>query len=178
MLKIRRIPIDTYPENTAFVLRNGSGYSAEQFQALRKIRIFCQDGEILATLALVDDESIIGPDEIGLGEQAFARLCLAEGTEVCIEQARPPASLDFVRRKIGGDALSESEVSAIVRDIACHLYSPMEIGAYLVACAGFMTTPETLALTRAMIDVGNRLHWDSPLVVDKHCIGGIPGNRT
>ncbi|VAX01929.1 Thymidine phosphorylase [hydrothermal vent metagenome] len=23
-----------------------------------------------------------------------------------------------------------------------------------------------------------RLHWHEPLVVDKHCIGGIPGNRT
>src|SRR4029079_2797034 len=31
---------------------------------------------------------------------------------------------------------------------------------------------------RSMIDVGNRLHWDAPLVVDKHCIGGIPRNRT
>jgi thymidine phosphorylase len=54
----------------------------------------------------------------------------------------------------------------------------MEIGAFLVACAGFMTTHETLAMTRAMVGVGNRLRWDAPIVVDKHCIGGIPGNRT
>ena len=178
MLKVRRIPIDTHPENTAFVLRHGNGYSPEQFQALRKIRISCEGGEILATLAIVDDETIIGPDEIGLGEQAFKRFGLAEGTCVTIEQARPPASLEYVRRKIDGDVLRESEVAAVIRDIADHRYSPMEIGAYLVACAGFMSTPETLALTKAMIEVGNRLHWDSPLVVDKHCIGGIPGNRT
>ncbi len=178
MLKVRRIPIDTYPENTAFVLRHGNGYSPEQFQALRKIRISCEGGEILATLAIVDDDSIIGADEIGLGEQAFKRFGLAEGTSVTIAQARPPASLEYVRRKIDGDVLRESEVAAVIRDIAHHRYSPMEIGAYLVACAGFMSTPETLALTKAMIDVGNRLHWDSPLVVDKHCIGGIPGNRT
>ena len=178
MLKVRRLPIDTYPENSAYVLRHGNTYSAEQFQALRKIRISCKGGEILASLALVDDDSLVGPDEIGLGEQAFCRLGLDEGTEVAIEQARPPASLEFVRRKIDGDTLSDIEISAIIRDIAHHLYSPMEIGAYLVACAGFMSTQETLALTKAMIDVGNRLHWDAPLVVDKHCIGGIPGNRT
>ncbi len=41
-----------------------------------------------------------------------------------------------------------------------------------------MTTAETLALTRAMADAGERLQWDGPLIVDKHCIGGIPGNRT
>ena len=81
MPKIRRIPIDTYPENTAFVLRQAEPYSAEQFQALRKIRISCDGQEILATLALVDDEAIVAPGEIGLGEQAFRRLGLDEGAE-------------------------------------------------------------------------------------------------
>ena len=33
-------------------------------------------------------------------------------------------------------------------------------------------------LTRAMVEVGQRLAWPSPLVVDKHCVGGLPGNRT
>jgi len=178
MPTIKRVPIDTHPENTAFLLRHGNGYSPEQFQALRKIRISTGCHGILATLAIVDDEAIIGPGEIGLGEQAFRRLGCLEGTEVEIAQARPPASLESVRRKIGGDTLGDSEIAAIVRDIAAHLYSPMEIGAFLVACAGFMSTQETLSLTRAMIEAGNHLHWDSPLVVDKHCIGGIPGNRT
>jgi thymidine phosphorylase len=54
----------------------------------------------------------------------------------------------------------------------------MEIAAFLVACAGFMSTEETLSMTKAMIDVGEQLNWDAELVVDKHCIGGIPGNRT
>ncbi len=178
MLSVRRIPIDMHPDNTAYLLRHGNGYSAEQFQALRKIRISADGCEILASLGLVDDERIVGPGEIGLGEQAFRRLGLAEGSQVHIEQARPPASLEYVRRKIDGEVLSDSEVSAIIHDISRHLYSPMEIGAFLVACAGFMSTQETLSLTQAMIDVGNRLHWNSPLVVDKHCIGGIPGNRT
>jgi thymidine phosphorylase len=178
MLKIKRIGIDTYPENTAFLLRHGNGYSAEQFQALRKLRISGGSTEILASLAVVDETSLLAPGEIGLGEQAFRRLALAEGAEVEIAQARPPVSLEFVRRKIDGDTLEESEIAAIVRDIAAHRYSPMEIGAFLVACAGFMSTQETLSITRAMAEVGSRLDWKAPLVVDKHCIGGIPGNRT
>ena len=177
-LSVRRVPIDTHPENTAFLLRHKNGYSPEQYQALRKLRIFGPSCEILATLALVEDENILGPGQIGLGEQAFRRLGCKEGTEVSIEQARPPASLEFVRRKIGGETLDEAEIAAIIRDVTTFRYSPMEISAFLVACAGFMGTDETLSLTRAMIDVGNRLHWDAPLVVDKHCIGGIPGNRT
>jgi thymidine phosphorylase len=178
VLRIRRLPIDTYPDNTAFILRHGNGYSAEHFQALRKIRVTGEDCEILATLALVDDGQLIEVGEIGLGEQAFRRLGLPEGTMVEIAQARRPSSLEFVRRKIDGDTLGEAEIAAVIRDIANHLYSPMEIAAFLVACSGFMSTQETLALTRAMVEVGNHLSWDSPLVVDKHCIGGIPGNRT
>ena len=178
MFKIRKVAIDTYPENTAFLLRNDNGYGAEQFQALRKIEISQDQRSILATLAIMDDEHLLSSGEIGLGEQAFRRLGLPEGALVSVAQATPPRSLDAVRRKIGGDTLSDSEIVAIIRDIASHHYSPMEIGAFLVACAGFMTTQETLALTRAMADAGNRLTWSSPLVVDKHCIGGIPGNRT
>jgi len=178
MFKIRQVAIDTYPENTAFLPRTNSGYGAEQFQALRKIEI-CHDGNsILATLAIMDDEHLLRAGEIGLGEQAYRRMCLPEGTEVTVAQAKHPASLDAVRRKIGGDTLSDAEITAIIRDISRHLYSPMEIAAFLVACAAFMTTQETLALTRAMANVGSRLKWSSQLVVDKHCIGGIPGNRT
>jgi thymidine phosphorylase len=178
ILAVRRLAIDTYPENTAFLLRHGDGYSAEQFQALRKIRVGGEGREILATLALVDEPTLLKPTEIGLGEQAFRRLGLPEGAAVAIRQASPPASLEYVRRKIDGDMLGDKEIAAIIGDIAMHRYAPMEIGAFLVACAGFMSTEETLAMTRAMAGVGNRLDWHQPLVVDKHCIGGIPGNRT
>ncbi len=176
--KIRRIAIDTQPENMAFLLRQNDGYGAEQYQALRKIEVAQGACGILATLAIVDDGALLSPGEIGLGEQAFRRLGLPEGANVTIAQATPPESLEAVRRKIQGEVLDNADITAIIRDIAAFRYSPMEIGAFLVACAGFMTTPETLALTRAMAGVGGQLKWPSPLIVDKHCIGGIPGNRT
>ena len=176
--KIRRIAIDTHPENTAFLLRQNEGYGPEQYQALRKIEVTQGACGILATLAIVDDSNLLSSDEIGLGEQAFRRLGLPEGANVTIAQATPPQSLEAVRRKIGGETLGIADITEIIRDIAAFHYSPMEIGAFLVACAGFMTTDETLALTRAMAGVGGRLEWEAPLIVDKHCIGGIPGNRT
>ncbi len=178
MFSIRLVAIDTYPENMAFLPRRGSSYGAEQFHALKKIEIRAGNAGILATLAILDDEHLLQPGEIGLGEQAFRRLGLPAGTTVNIAQARPPASLDAVRRKIGGAVLDDGDIGAIVNDIACHRYAPMEIAAFVVACAGSMQRGETLALTRAMADAGERLHWPGSLVVDKHCIGGIPGNRT
>lgn len=178
MLTLRRLGIDTYRENVAFLSRACTAYRPEDFQALDKIEVFTGARRILATLNIVDDPAVLAPDALGLSTRAFARLGLAEGTAVEIVQASPPESLEAIRAKIRGETLEERQLDAIIGDIAAHRYSKMEIAAFLIACASFMTTAETLALTRAMARVGGRLSWDAELVVDKHCIGGVPGNRT
>ena len=178
MLKLRRIGIDARHENVAFLARNCSQYRPEEFEALEKVEIAANGKRILAILNVVDDFSLLGPDEVGLGERAFRHFAQPEGTLVEIAQASPPHSLDAVRRKARGQPLSGGDIEAIIRDIAANRYSKAEITAFLIASASFMTTDEVLALTRSMAKVGNRLKWEGPLIVDKHCIGGIPGNRT
>ncbi len=177
-LKIKRVAIDTEPENTVFLSRQCVVYRPEEFRALKKIELTSGGKSLLATLSITDDPAITAPDELGLGIQAFRRLGAAEGAAVEIRQATPPRSLDAVRRKIGGEVMSPEEIRDIITDIAAHRYSPMEIAAYLIAAASFTTTEELLATTRAMAGTGAQLTWNAPLVVDKHCIGGIPGNRT
>jgi thymidine phosphorylase len=41
-----------------------------------------------------------------------------------------------------------------------------------------MDVGEMIGLTGAMVEAGERLAWASPVVLDKHCVGGLPGNRT
>ena len=41
-----------------------------------------------------------------------------------------------------------------------------------------MAAGEIAQLTLAMTDVGERLQWNSKRVLDKHCVGGLAGNRT
>ncbi|HLF58938.1 MAG TPA: thymidine phosphorylase family protein [Alphaproteobacteria bacterium] len=178
MLKLRKIAIDTYRENVAFLRRCCSVYRPEEFQALNKIEIGRDGRRILATLNIVDDERILTPGEIGLSEQAFKVLGLPEGVMVQVAPARPPASLDSIRAKVWGRELAPHEFDQIIQDIAANRYSRMEIAAFLISCASFLTTDEVLSLTRAMAKVGNRLSWKREPVVDKHSIGGIPGNRT
>ncbi|WP_411816065.1 thymidine phosphorylase family protein [Hyphococcus sp. DH-69] len=182
MLKVKKIAIDTEPENTVFLSKHCTSYRAEEFRALKKIEIHSQDqtvkNNILATLLIADDPSLVAPDELALGEQAFRRLALPEGSIVSIAQAQPPTSLDAVRRKITGEVMTADEIDAIIEDIANYRYSPMEIAAYLIASASFTTTEEVLATTKAMAKTGTQLSWESPIIVDKHCIGGVPGNRT
>ena len=180
-LTLRRVGIDTYHENVAYLHRDCRAYRSEGFQALNKVEIHPEGGGplILAVLNVVDDASITAPDELGLSEQAFAQLGATAGTLVQIAQARPPESLDAVHRKIHGQRLAPSAYRAIAEDIAHNRYSKIEMSAFVVACAqGGLERDEVLSLTEAMIASGERLDWGEPLVVDKHCIGGVPGNRT
>jgi len=55
----------------------------------------------------------------------------------------------------------------------------VQISAFVAAASGqAFDHDETVALTQAMLAAGDRLHWAAPLIVDKHCVGGLPGNRT
>ncbi|MCK5359578.1 MAG: thymidine phosphorylase family protein [Gammaproteobacteria bacterium] len=180
-LTLRQVAIDTYKENVAYLHRDCKLYRSEGFQALNKIEIHKQDNgqPIIAVLNVVDDDSITAPGELGLCEQAFSQLGVKEGIAVRIAHARKPASLKAVRRKIAGDRLNYDDYLGIARDIVGNRYSKIEIAAFLVACSETgLERDEVLHLTNAMIDTGKRLDWGEPLVVDKHCIGGIPGNRT
>ncbi len=177
-LRLRHLPIDTNREPVAYLPRRSTACRPEDFQALAKIELRGAGAHILATLNIIDHEDLLAASEVGVSDQAFALLGLPEGAAIEIEQAKPPASLEAVHAKIRGAELSEASIDLVVQDIAAMHYSRMEIAAFLVACAGFLSTSEVLHLTYAMAKVGNRLRWPGEVIVDKHCIGGVPGNRT
>jgi len=178
-LKLRRLGIDTYRENVAYLHRDCETYRAEGFQALSKVEICANSRRILAVLNVVDDDNIVTPQDLGLSEEAFAKLALPEGQMVSIEHAGPPESMNAVRRKIAGERLNQEDYRHIIADITERRYSKTEISAFLVASGQTdMDRDEVFYLTRAMLEVGEQLDWNESLVADKHCIGGIPGNRT
>lgn len=182
-LRIRRIGIDTWRENVAYLHRDCPVVRAAGFQALAKVTVQANGHSIVAVLNVVDDAAIVQPCDLGLSEDAFARLGLAEGRDAVVAHAEPPASIGALHRKIAGERLERAEWQALVRDIAAARYSKIELAAFVVATQQTdLDRDEVLNLTEAMIAVGRRLDWGHQVrsgpVVDKHCIGGIPGNRT
>jgi thymidine phosphorylase len=179
-LELQRLAIDTYHENVAYLHRQCETYRAEGFQALAKVEVGDGKGaKIIAVLNVVDDEALVSTNQLGLSEEAFAALGLPAGAEVNIRHAEPPSSMEAVRRKIAGERLSSEDLHAIAHDIAERRYAKMEIAAFLVASGQTgLDRDEVMNLTRAMVSQGDKLRWDRDLVADKHCVGGIPGNRT
>lgn len=177
-LKIRQIHLDTGRENVVVISRRSKALRPEVFRGFSRVELRRDSKVLLATLLITDDDTLVGPGDIGLAEPAFRRFSEPVGSFVTVTPATPPDSLDAVRAKIQGRTLSSPEISAIVSDLAHYRYSDMEIAAFLIGSASFMTSDELLSLVGAMAAAGTQLNWNGKIVVDKHCIGGIPGNRT
>jgi thymidine phosphorylase len=83
----------------------------------------------------------------------------------------------LLARKISGGALDREEYRAVIGDIVAGRFTDQETADFLVAITESLAEDETVALARARADFAERIRWDADLVVDKHSMGGIPGNR-
>lgn len=179
MLRLKHLPIDTGKENIVFIHKRCPEFQTDDVN-LTAGRIEIHGGlqPLFASVYVCEDETIVKPDEIALTNQAFHLISMAEGSEVAISPAPPPASIDSVRRKINGGILSAKEYKSIIADLAAYRYTPIELAAFLVSNASFMSPQEVLSMTEALIEYRRPADWGIDLVVDEHCIGGIPANRT
>jgi len=178
LLKLKRLGIDTYHENILFLRADCSVCVSEGFTALTRVLVQFNGKQIVATLNVVYAE-ILGAGEAALSEIGFLRLGAQPGDCIEINHLPPIDSLKDVRAKIYGNALSEKAFQAIIKDIASGYYAGVELSAFITACSGNnLTLAEIIGLTKAMIESGTRLNWNREIVVDKHCVGGLPGNRT
>jgi len=151
---------------------------SEGFAARSEILVASAHGEIVAGIVHTSPE-LLSNDEIGLCEAAWARLGVAPGDPVAVGHPPPVASLGELRRRVYGNRLPQGSIQAIVADIVAGRYNDVHLAAFVTACSAFpLDRDETVGLTRAMVDVGDRLSWGSGVVVDKHSVGGLPGNRT
>jgi thymidine phosphorylase len=177
-VKIKDLGIDSYRENIIFLKADSDVCISEGFTALTRVIVHKDDQRIIATINVVNSE-IIANGEAGLSTIAMNRLDVRNGDTILISHLHPIESLSKVRAKVYGKELDEFSYNEIIKDVVAGHYSNIEIAAFVSACAGDnMTVTEMISLTKAMIGVGKKLKWAESIILDKHCIGGLPGNRT
>jgi thymidine phosphorylase len=177
-LPVRRAGIDTYRQPVLYLRQGCLVCRAEGFAALTRVKVMCGDREVIALLNVVTGDWL-GENEAALSDVAWQALSPADGALASFAHAESPESSQILRAKVFGAHLSENEFTLVLRDVLATRFSDIELAAFLTACAGDrMNLEESVALTRAMVAVGNRLDWGAGPVLDKHCVGGLPGNRT
>ena len=176
--RARRLGIDTGHTAIVYLHRGSAIVRSEGFDSETRVLVSAGDRSVLATLGVVSGD-LLRPDEAGLSDAAWRRLALQADVPVSVGHAPPLESLRYVRAKIHGLRLDRPALGAVVEDIAAGRYTDIHIASFLTACAGErLDRREMIDLTLAMVAAGQRLCWAARPVMDKHGVGGLPGNRT
>ena len=135
--------------------------------------------EIVAMIDISDSNEFVLPGEIGLFKEVYKKLGVFDSDIVNIKIEKKPRSIHYIKEKLRGKNLMDSEIREIIDDVNNNRLTEVEL-TYFVA-ASYVTDlndEETVSLTKAMIHTGETLKLKNKVVVDKHCIGGVAGNRT
>lgn len=177
-LSVKRAGIDTCQEPVIYIRRDCTVYRAESSAALARVQLSLGERTITATLHAVDG-GWLAPGEAGLSDSAWAALRPFEGAAVRVSHAPDLRSLSQVRGKAYGHRLDGAEFAAVIEDVTAGRYADAHLAALVTACGGDrLDVDETIELTRAMIVAGGRLQWTCKTVAGRHCVGGLPANRT
>jgi thymidine phosphorylase len=184
MFRLKQLQVDTLSEHVVFIHESAVRAGNLGFRPLDRVHVVGEHPaggprrEVTGILNFCRN-TLLAPDEIGLSEVTFHDLGLPEGASVQATIAPAPKSVDLVRHKLHGHRLDRAAFDAILADVVQHRYSKVELSMFVLACAlQPLELAEIVDLTRAMIATGTSLDFGTGPIADKHCIGGIPGNRT
>lgn len=176
-LIVKRLCINTRQEHIIYMREECDVCKSEGFETLSRILVQKGEKSIIATINSVKD-GLLSNGEASLSESAWLELDLRDGDQISLSHFPPIESFSKVRAKLFGRSLSRSDFQEIVQDIYKGRFSNVQLSAFISACIGKrLSLEEVTYLTQAMVEVGERINWNKEIVVDKHCVGGLPGNR-
>ena len=124
-------------------------------------------------------EGIVRPGEIAVSLEIKKRMKLRKGQPVDVNLSTIPQSTFYIKDKLDGKRLSPDQIKEIVKDIVNNSLSQAELSLFVSSMyIKGMDFKETIALIEAILASGSLLKLGRKLVVDKHSVGGVPGNRT
>lgn len=154
---------------------------AEQMDLHPEDRIVLKKGNKVTTAVvdIAESSRVIDDGNIGLFEEVLDALNAKDNDTVSIDIQRKPKSISYIKKKLNSKTLTKVEIDEIVKDIVLNNLTDTELAYFVSGCySNGMTSKETINLTKAIVNFGGHLNFKDKFVVDKHCSGGVPGNRT
>ncbi len=116
---------------------------------------------------------------IGVYDEVREKLKLKENDYIELDIAKYPNSLQYIRNKLQGRKLTYDEIHEIIKDVIEGNLSEIEIAGFVTSLYNFgLDLDEAASITMSMVETGNRLKLNRPVIVDKHSVGGVPGDKT
>ena len=173
MLKVKILNIDS--GGKPFVFLNDKDADELNVTASERVTVHAKK----KITVIVNTSTTIKKGLIGVTEEVRKSLFLKQNSRVSVEVAPFPKSLQFIRNKLSGKKLLYPEIHEIVRDVVDGNLNENEISAFVTALhIDKIDLDEATSLSRSMVDTGKTLNINKKIIVDKHSIGGVPGDKT
>lgn len=173
-LKVRLLNIQAGSSNIAIL--GGVTASLLGVHSSDRVQIVQGDKHVVA---VVNVSSSFPRDCVGLYEEVSKKMGVEANDEVDVQFAELPESLHYVQAKIRNERLRKNEIDLIIKDVVERHLSDIELASFVTALQVHgLSMDEIEALSRAMAATGSSLSLGKKLVLDKHSIGGIPGDKT
>ncbi len=136
-----------------------------------------KNGKSIVAIVSIAKKSI-KKGEIGVTPKVAEKCNIKDNDVVEVSPALRPISVDYIKKKLDGLALTEEEYREIVKDVVSNNLSEIELTAFVTALyIHGISIDEAVYLTKSMVESGERLNLKKKPVFDKHSIGGVPGNK-
>jgi len=122
---------------------------------------------------------IVSSNHIGFSNEVSKKLNLKENSKVDVKNSEASRASYLINKKLSGKELSKNEINELISEIVANNLTESEI-AFFTAVEKLkgMSSKETIFLTESMVKNGKKINFPQKIIADKHCIGGIAGNRT
>jgi len=116
---------------------------------------------------------------LGIYEEVQDKLKAQDGEIVQVRPAERPESLGYIRNKLNGRRLRAQEIKMIIMDVVKRHLSDVELASFVTSLYIHGTSmDENESLTKAMVETGQTIDFGKGAILDKHSIGGVPGDKT
>lgn len=169
-------PINVYTGKRIIVLNKMQAGSHDIYLGYRTILKY--DSKELAVMVDVSDD-LVQHGEVGIYKDLLDELGIKSGAKIEIIHMDRPDSITHIRQKMDGKVLSKDEIQEIIQDLMDNKLSEVELAAWVSAVyIRGLSDSEIIGLTNSIVSSGEQMDFGVKPICDKHCIGGVAGNRT
>ncbi|VVB56628.1 AMP phosphorylase [uncultured archaeon] len=181
VMRMRRLSLkpkllDVMAGGLVVVLNSAYAHQNDIYTGYRVI-VRYKKRQIIAMVDLSND--LAKPGEIGLFYEVHKALGASTHGTVELELTSRPQSIEYIKAKMEGKTLEAGQIRTIINDTMDNRLAEGELAAFMTSCyIRGMNEDEVVGLTESIVATGETLKVGKSPILDKHCIGGVAGNRT
>ena len=173
-LKIKNLGIESGGKPIVFL----NIYDADELGVSASGRLRINSSKELTVIVNIASDSV-QKGYLGISIEVQKILKLVQDSIVDVQISPFPKSLQFIRNKLNGKKLNGEEIHEIVNAVVNGNLNESEVAAFVTSLhIQGLSLDESTSLSTSMVMTGKQLSLDSKQIVDKHSIGGVPGDKT